>query len=212
MLGIRIVTTFAFGAFVYSAAPFASPAFADAPSFNCAKTDSRAEELICGDRELALMDVEATRLFKLVRDVSSRPDEQKKALNDDRNRWLRTRDECWIAEDLRNCIITSYAVRIHSLREKHAEARSNDAKGITKGPFDFRCKNLDAPLKATFIGSNPPVSAVQMQETFHIGIGSGMRYVERSHRGNLFFWTAGKDAFLKMPNGVSYDCTVQAAK
>jgi uncharacterized protein len=204
-----MLTKLAAATLALAAGTFVRAANAASPSFNCARADSRAEELICGDRELALMDVEATRLFRLVRDSRNRPESEKKALNDDRAQWQKARNECWIAEDLRGCILSSYAVRIHSLREHHAEARTSDDKGITRGPFDIRCKNLKQAVKATFIGSNPPVSAVQFPDSVHVGIGAGARYFERGDRGELTFWTIGDDAFLKMPNGTSYDCVLK---
>ncbi|MDB5526359.1 MAG: hypothetical protein JWM58_4122 [Rhizobium sp.] len=208
MFTIRLLTACTLSTLALSAGPFVSSAEAGSPSFNCAKADSRAEELICGDKELAIMDVEATRLFRLVRDGGKREDE-KKVLNEDRARWQKVRDECWISEDLRGCIISSYAVRIHFLRENHAEARASDQKGITKGPFNLQCKDLKQPVKATFISSNPPVSAVQFSDGVHVGIGSGARYFARSPQGDMAFWTQGDDAFFKMPNGVSYNCVLE---
>ena len=208
MSATRILTPLAFAAFAISMAALPTVLRAAPPSFNCAEAASRAEELICGDRQLALMDVEATRLFKLVRDSGDRRAEQKQKLNDDRARWLKVRDACWIAEDLRSCIIASYAVRIHSLRQNHAEARMSDEKGITRGPFVIRCKDLK-PLKATFIRSDPPVSALQLPDSLHVGVGAGARYVERSDRGGLLFWTEGNTAHIRMPSGVGYDCLLQ---
>jgi uncharacterized protein len=209
MLTIRILILSTFGAAAFAAGAFTGSVHAGSPSFNCAKAANRAEELICGDRELASMDVEAMRLFRLVRDRAKRPATEKQALNDDRARWQKVRDECWIADDVRNCILTSYALRIHSLREKHAEARMSDAKGITRGPFDLNCKNLKTPLKATFIHGDPPVSAVQLPDSVHVGIGSGRRFIERGTDGEMAFWTRGEDAFIKLPNGVRYNCVMK---
>ncbi|MBL0375323.1 hypothetical protein JJB09_25230 [Rhizobium sp. KVB221] len=187
-------------------------ASAGSPSFDCAKADSSAEELICGDRELARLDVEATRLFRLVRDRPELAAEQRQALNDDRKHWQKVRDECWIAEDFRRCIVAAYAIRIHSLRENHAQTHARDKEGITKGPFQLACKNLPGTVKATFIKSEPPVTTVQMQEQFHVGIGLGLRYVESGPNGEMTFWTTGKNAFLKLPDGTRYDCIVQPQK
>ena len=212
MLISRLYAAWTLGALMLSAHALVSPAQAASPSFDCAKTEGRAEELICGDRELAIIDVEATRLFRLVRDGGNKPEDEKKALNRDRLEWQKMRDECWIAGDLRSCIISSYALRIHALREKHAEARTSDDKGITKGPFDIRCKNLKQTVKATFISSNPPVSTVQFPGSVHVGIGEGYRYIERGPNGEMAFWTVGNGAFLKMPNGVSYNCSLHRGK
>jgi uncharacterized protein len=209
MFKIRILTLSLFGAAALAAGACAGSAQAASPSFNCARVTSRAEELICGDRELASMDVEATRLFRLVRDHGKRPAAEKQALNDDRGQWLKMRDECGFADDVRNCVLTSYAVRIHSLREKHAEARTSDADGITRGPFDLACKNLKQSVKATFIRSDPPISTVQMPDSVHVGIGSGRRYIERGTDGETASWTIGKAVSLKLGNGTSYDCVLK---
>lgn len=204
---LAFVAGFAAIAFAYS-----SPAQAASPSFNCAKTDSRAEKLICGDKELAIMDVEATRVFRLIRDRDGIADDQKKSLNDDRARWMKVRDDCWISGDLRSCIVSAYAIRIHSLRQNHYEALAGDDKGITKGPIALRCDKLASPVKATFIASDPPVSAVQFSERVHVGIGAGTRYIEKNDSGEMTFWTEGDNAFLNMPNGIRYTCKRETQK
>ena len=156
------------------------------------------------------MDVEATRLFRLVRDGAKRPEAERKALTDDHTRWLKVRDECWIAGDIRSCILSSYAVRIHSLRQHHAEARASDDKGITRGPFELRCKDMKQPVRTTFISSDPPVSTVQLPDSVHVGIGAGKRYVERGTDGEeLAVWTVGNDSVLKLPNGEKHNCVMK---
>ena len=123
---------------------------------------------------------------------------------------MKVRDECWIADDIRNCIIASYAVRIHSLRQHYAEARTSDNKGITRGPFELRCKDMKQPVRATLIQSDPPVSTVQLPDSVHVGIGSGKRYVERDVDGvELAVWTVGNDSVLKLPNGAKYSCVMK---
>lgn len=191
------------------AAPLAAQA--GSPSFDCARANSRAERLICGDRELARMDVEATRVFHLVRDRDTLSEQRKKSLNDDRDQWMKVRDDCWIAEDFRRCIIASYATRIHKLRETHRGALAKDDKGITRGPVAMRCEKMAGRIKATFIRSDPPVSAIELPERVHVGIGAGTRYIERSYYGDLAFWTEGNDAYLKMPDGTRIRCQIDPA-
>ena len=192
----------------------ASATQAGSPSFNCARADSRAEELICGDQELAQMDVEAARLFKLARDGKGVSAKQKTGLNDERVDWLKMRDECRFTENMRNCIIAAYAVRIHWLREKHRATLVNDDKGITRGPLALRCDKFGKTLvKATFIKSNPPVGALQLPERVHVGIAAGGRYIEESDTGErLAFWLQGDKAFLQMPNGKRIACRLEKAK
>jgi uncharacterized protein len=210
MSKVRILILLGMGATALALGACVRPTQAASPSFDCAKVSGRAEELICGDRELASMDVEATRLFRLVHDSTRQPEAEKKKLNRDHVRWLKVRDECWIADDIRNCIVASYAVRIHSLRQHYAETRTSDNKGITRGPFELRCKDMKQPVKATFIQSDPPVSTVQLPDSVHVGIGSGKRYVERDVDGaELAVWTVGNDSVLKLPNGAKYSCVMK---
>jgi uncharacterized protein len=177
------------------------------PSYDCANPESRAEELICGDRELSAMDVETTRLFKLV--DTGKDSQTRQSLADDKKRWVTARDECWMSDDTRNCIVSAYVRRIHALRENHIEARSQDDGGITTGPVQIRCDHLATPLKATFIASVPPVGAVEWRHRVHVGVADGDRFVEPGPDQGLSFWKQGEKVGIAFPDGKHYHCRMQ---
>ena len=75
-----------------------------APSFNCAKASTQVERLICGDRELATLDVELNQLYKKAMD-SEKDNEGLKASQIE---WRKSsRNKC---ED-KECLVTAYKQR-----------------------------------------------------------------------------------------------------
>ncbi len=125
------------------------------PSFDCAKADSSAQKLVCKDANLAALDREVDRLFLLAKNGKSLSDERRKELLAIQRGWIKGRDDCWKSDDLRYCIVDSYVSRIHELRQGYAEARSEDAKGISEGPTALKCEGLDALVSVTRVKSSP---------------------------------------------------------
>lgn len=125
------------------------------PSFDCAKADSSAQKLVCTDPNLAALDREVDRLFLLAKNGKSLSDERRKELLALQRGWIKGRDDCWKSDDLRYCIVDSYVSRIHELRQGYAEARSEDAKGISEGPTALKCEGLDALVSVTRVKSSP---------------------------------------------------------
>ncbi len=73
------------------------------PSFSCAGATNTAEKIICGDRQLALMDVEVASLYKRARANAVDP----APLADEQSAWTYQRNECTNVE----CLRESYAQR-----------------------------------------------------------------------------------------------------
>ncbi len=125
------------------------------PSFDCTKADSSAQGLVCKDANLAALDREVDRLFQLAKNGKSLTEERRKELLALQRGWIKGRDDCWKSDDLRYCIVDSYVSRIHELRQGYAEARSEDAKGISEGPAALKCEGLDALVSVTRVKSSP---------------------------------------------------------
>jgi uncharacterized protein YecT (DUF1311 family) len=88
------------------AAPISTGSFA--PSFDCAKTSTAPERLICSSRELSALDVELSQQYKRLLNISTNKDSLKK----EQNEWRKTqRDACSTAE----CIEVAYKNRIEDL-------------------------------------------------------------------------------------------------
>lgn len=166
---------------------------ADAPSFDCARADGQAQELVCSDKELAAMDREADRLFR-----------QAKADPQAQRAWAKGRDECWKADELRGCVTASYAERIHRLRQASAEARAEAAGAISIGPVVYRCAGLPAPVAATYINAEPGAVLLDLGAGKAVTLrramsGSGARYEQVVDGQSWLFWNKGREARLTMP-------------
>ncbi len=84
------------------------------PRFDCAKASHEVEELICKDAGLASLDRKLTEVY----------DRAPKRVREDgyedprpfRRGWVKGRNDCWKAEDVRQCVETAYKHRIAELQ------------------------------------------------------------------------------------------------
>jgi len=97
-------------------AVFIAPA--SAASFNCDKASTFAEEVVCSDSRLTVMDEELAHLYKAALASSA----NKAAVSAKQKAWLATRDRCKDS----NCIMQAYADRIAALK-------GGAAGGVTGG-------------------------------------------------------------------------------
>lgn len=190
------------------AATFAPDASAGSPSFDCAKAGGRAEKIVCGDRELSTLDREAARLYAAA--LKSAEPKQAAAMKADQAGWITLRNDCWLAQEMRGCIVAAYARRIHRLLEKHREA-SRAENALARGPFVLNCRKIDQPVTATLIESNPPVGAIEWRNAVHVGVADGDRFVERSDYGaeGVAFKIRGDEAQISLPDGRQFSCARQ---
>ena len=164
------------------------------PSFDCTKAARQsAEQLICADPLLAAMDVELARLYKLATATKAK---SAATIQRDQRTWLETRDACARQANARTCLRDAYAARITDIRMQSKEARSADEKGISLGPFPFRCEGIEGSVNTMFINAEPQ-HLVRIQSGASIWIldiaasGSGARYVGSNDE---LFWNKGREA------------------
>jgi uncharacterized protein len=192
-----------------------SSAHATLPSFDCAKAQGAAQLLVCKDDELAALENETARLFKLARDGPSLAnDESRKAeLIATERGWIKGRDECWKADNLRACVASSYVIRIHELRQGYADARSQDDTGITLGPKAVRCSGFEALFTVTFVNSDPGFAYIGWEDKVHVLThvlsGSGAKYEGRSEEGAVLFWNKGDGAIVEIPERSMPECRME---
>ena len=199
----------------------ASAAAPVVPSFDCAKAEGRAQTLVCDDPVLATLDNELARLFALASSDKSLDAARRRELVAMQRGWVKGRDDCWKSDDLRNCVLSDYANRIHELREGHANARSADAAGISEGPTAWRCEGLDALISATFIrtdmqaGRQPGSGVVNLRWLDQAVAleakpsASGARYVGSAYDGVYEFWNKGDEAMFTRPGKPAGNCKVE---
>ncbi|MDH6269253.1 uncharacterized protein M2360_004680 [Rhizobium sp. SG_E_25_P2] len=183
----------------------ASPVLAGSPSFDCAKADGRAEKTICGDRELSQLDHESNRLYAMA--LKTVEPKRAAAMKADAAGWKRMRNDCWLAQETRGCIIAAYARRIHRLLERHEQIRRVE-NPLARGPLVLKCRKIDQPVTATLIDSNPRVGAIEWRNAVHIGVAEGDRFVEKSDYGvnGVTFSIRDDAARITLPDGRQIFC------
>lgn len=83
------------------------------PSFDCDGARGEIERLICGDDELAALDVELARAFAAA--MSRAPASQISLLRSDQSNWRKARNDCRKTEDARSCTLEAYRKRLSEL-------------------------------------------------------------------------------------------------
>jgi uncharacterized protein len=191
----------------------APAANAAAPSFDCARAESSAEKLICADPTLGTLDQELARLFALARDGPDLAPERRSTLIASQRGWIRGRDDCWKADDLRACVVAEYLSRILDLRRDYTAARSADAAGISLGPFIVTCESLAQPGGLAIVKTNPELAYLGWPEGYlvltQIMSGSGARYAAGGAGGELVFWIKSKSAMFERPGQATVDCHIE---
>jgi Membrane-bound lysozyme-inhibitor of c-type lysozyme len=128
--------------------------------------------------------------------------------------WIKGRDDCWKNENLRSCVLANYAIRIHELREDYFDARTQNKRGISRGPLVLRCKNFDALISFSTISSKPPVAYItwlnQYQRLMTLTPAAlGSRYAAMYDDGETVLWIKGDEATLQLPKRDALDCRVE---
>lgn len=130
-------------------------AAAVAPSFDCLRARTLAERTICADAELAALDVEAARLYRLA--LARTP--ERAALVAEQRDFLNIRADCVPDRtDVPDCIRNAYLADIAALRARPALA--GDAGGISSGPVLYHCDDGYPDAAVTFLALDPPQAYV----------------------------------------------------
>jgi uncharacterized protein len=202
--------------FIAMAVGGSAPAATPNPGFDCTRATGQAEELVCTDAQLSMLDRETSRLYALASHSAQLDTKRRARLRAYQIGWIRGRNDCWKAADLRACVLGSYVTRIHELRRDYPAARGADADGISSGPVGVACEGADQPLAATFIRTDPPLARLESQDRRYImtltPTASGARYVTGTHEGEVSLWTKGDAALLQLPGQAAIHCTIGAPR
>jgi uncharacterized protein len=184
------------GASVFLA--LSSVAFA-APSFDCAKASSSAEELVCSDEQLAALDRQLADRYadalKAIGSLEAGRDLAQKELKATQRGWIKGRDDCWKAEDVRDCVASSYLQRDAELVAEWM-LQEPVAQGF------YTCNGNPAnEVVAFFFDTQLPALRLERGDTILTGwlvpAGSGSKYA-LSFGGS--FWLKRKEATFN-PDG-----------
>lgn len=170
-------------------------------SFDCGRANGQAQELVCGDANLAAMDREVARLAGLAAEPAAQAD------------WAQQRDGCWKADELRHCVMAAAMLKIHALRQGSEAARGGD--GLSVGPVAYSCRGIEGPVLATFVNSDPGAATLewggQAIAIDQATTASGARYDGRWNGQSYAFWTKGREATLTVPGKGDLQCSETSA-
>jgi uncharacterized protein len=190
----------------------ATPAPLFKTSFDCASASAPVEKLICRDAQLARMDRELERLYRLaLTDERSVPRPEKVVT--DQQIWALTRNQCFTEADPKACTVSRYAERAHLLRQGSAIVRTKDPDRLTEGPVAIRCAGLHALIAATWFNADPDVvylrwanSSITLSQE---PAATGLRYSGKDARGYYSFSQTGDDVLFQIPGSGSLRCQME---
>jgi len=160
----------AIGALLAAAAAHAADG---GPSFDCAqKLTSSVEQRICNDPDLAVLDRKVADAYDSAWTKTTAADTQTLTLA--QRAWLKTRNDCWKAQDVVACIAGAYRMRTSELQARYRLIEPvGSARYACPGP---------PPQEATadFFATDPPTAMVSYagvtQFMRRAPSGSGTRY------------------------------------
>ena len=179
------------------------PAVASAPSFDCSKSNGEVETLICDDPALSALDRKLAAAYdRALERVAQDGYEDPRAMQ---RGWVKGRNDCWKAADVRACVETSYRERIAELQIQYGDME-------VPSPVNYRCGDMD--LAVVFYPETDPPTAVLTPMgandggqviTFLARSGSGARYEGPNvsfweHHGEAALTWQGKEMTCRIPN------------
>ena len=164
------------------------------PSFDCSKADHDAEELICRDNELAALDNQLAGVYHSA--LENIPADEHRNLKAIQRGWIKGRNDCWKADDLRSCVQLAYESRI-------TELQIQGCLVTVPAPVKYQCDGGEYDyLTAVFYQETamPAVVLTRINDrdsgqviAWPTPSGSGAKYQGR----NILFWTKGDEAMVE---------------
>lgn len=156
-------------------AGFAGSTYSASPAFDCGKAEGEVELLICSDDDLALLDI---RLAKTYTQASKNiPEEERANFRALQRGWIKGRNDCWKAEDVRACVEFSYQSKTVELQiaggllEAPRYRSLRCGEGTEAVPFTVSVYRNADPVSAVITRGNDQVIAFAQVDS------SGRRYV-----------------------------------
>ncbi|MEW9836457.1 MliC family protein [Mesorhizobium marinum] len=180
----------------------------DGPSFDCAKAESSAEKLVCGDAELTGLDRLVADRFAaalaVARGLDSGADKAEKELLAYQRGWIKGRDECWKDDDPRACVKWQY-------ERREAELVTQFMLEKPSATVFWSCGgNPSNEVVTSFFETKLPSVRFERGDSIDTGTleptGSGSRYAGSFGRS---IWIKGDEATYRDPDpdGVEYVCS-----
>jgi uncharacterized protein len=177
------------------------------PSVDCKAAKARSiERLMCRSPMLSRLDAELTRVYALA--SVPKAGTPAIAIRKQQTEWLADRTACDKSTTQEECVRDLYLARIAAIRAQSRQARSADDKGISLGPFAFRCEGVDAMLDISYVNANPGLAWVTIKDRSYPLVqqrsGSGARY---EGNGTLFWEHQGEARWRGTTNTPEVTCS-----
>ena len=165
-----------------------------APSFDCKEAASQVEELICNDVELARLDILLHSVFgqsvHAAGQLDDRSEQVVQQLRATQHGWVKGRNDCWKAHDVRQCTADQYQRRISELQAQWSLVQPGRR-------LQYRCKDQSEFFLTLFNTPLLPTAAVEYGDRREVLLAtrtaSGSRYDGQSGR---YVWLKGREATL----------------
>jgi uncharacterized protein len=175
------------------------------PTFNCGKAEHEIEILICQDQELVAKDRKLAEVYSqaiaAMEKVDAGGQEAILELKTMQRGWIGGRNDCWKAENKRQCAIDSYDRRTAFLQARYFLVEGSEPVHYDCGP--------NPRIVATFIPTDPPSVRLERGDRVEIGVlspaASGSRY---DADFGVYFWTKGDEAQVAWPQENQFTCAV----
>lgn len=176
-----------------------------APSFDCSQATTSAEELICADAELAALDRQLNDRFTAALSAATQMGASTQNAVDTlramQRGWIKGRDDCWKADDLRGCVQAAYLIREGELV----------AKWMLQDPLSvasYTCEGNPAnTVTAYFFDTSLPSIRLEYGDSIRTGslvrAASGSKYT--IELGGIF-WTEADTAQFAWNEGQEMSC------
>ncbi len=181
----------------------------EGPSFDCSKAQSSAEELVCADADLAALDRLIAERYaaalEAARNLDFGAEEAEANLKAYQRGWIKGRDDCWKADDLRACVEYEY-------QRREAELVTQFILEEPTGTTFWQCQGNPANEVVTmYFDTALPSIRFERGDSIDTGMlsetASGSRYDGSFGR---YIWIKGDEATYREPDpdGTEMTCTV----
>jgi uncharacterized protein len=169
--------------------------YAAKPAFKCKKLKSSIEAMICKDEKLAELDHKIQAEYKHA--LLTLPKAEIKTLKAVQRGWIKGRNDCWKADDKRQCVVDQYNIRITELQIQAGNIM------VPKASV-FDCGNKQMLTVYFYNNTQLPAAVLNFADeqinAYQALAASGAKYDGR----NVSIWNKGNEAALTW-----YDKTYQ---
>lgn len=155
------------------------------PSFDCSHSNNMIEQLICNDNELADLDQQLHHSFQAASEQQQQTGSEQLFQAEQRG-WIKGRDDCWKADDVKSCVRQQYL-------QRNAELQSRYELLPVANEIDIFCPANNEHFQARFFATTPATVILAKQEQ------SEVLYQQRTASGSHY---RGRDIDYREHQGV----------